>query len=81
MKKRLDETVNPYDRTKLYNIGIKINNQYLKMKPNTSQVKNNIKKFLNNLKKTDDETCQIKNALAFFIWHPYFIIFNLSLIN
>ena len=81
LEKRLEETVNPYDRTKLYKIGIEINNQYLKMKPNTSQVKNNIKKFLNNLKKTDDETCQIKNALAFFIWHPYFIIFNLSLIN
>ena len=56
LEKRLEETVNPYDRTKLFNIGVKIDNQYLKMKPNASQVKNNIKKFLNNLKKTDDET-------------------------
>ena len=56
LEKKLEETVNPYDRTKLFNIGVKIDNQYLKMKPNASQVKNNIKKFLNNLKKTDDET-------------------------
>ena len=54
LEKKLEETVNPYDRTKLFNIGVKIDNQYLKMKPNASQVKNNIKKFLNNLKKSDD---------------------------
>ena len=52
LEKKLEETVNPYDRTKLFNIGVKIDNQYLKMKPNASQVKNNIKKFLNNLKNT-----------------------------
>ena len=54
LEKRLEETVNPYDRTKLYNIGVEIENKQLEMKPNASQVKNNIKKFLNNLKKTDD---------------------------
>ena len=81
LEKIIEETVNPYDRIKLYNIWNEIEKEDLKIKPNTSQVKNNIKKFLNNLKKSDDETCQIKNALAFFIWHPYFIIFNLSLIN
>ena len=81
LEKRLEETVNPYDKIKIHKIGNEIYDNHLQMKPNTYQVKNNYKKFLNNLKKTDDETCQIKNAKAFFIWHPYFIIFNLSKIN
>jgi len=81
LEKRLEETVNPYDRIKIYNTWGDIEQNHLGIKPNSTQVGKNYKKFLNNLKKTDDETCQIKNALAFFIWHPYFIIFNLSKIN
>ena len=56
LEKKLEETVNPYDRIKLYNIWNEIEKEDLKIKPNTSQVKNNYKKFLNNLKKSNDET-------------------------
>jgi broad specificity phosphatase PhoE len=59
VEKKLEETVNPYDRLKIYNIWGEIETQHLKMKPNTAQVKNNYKKFLNNLKKSDDDTILI----------------------
>lgn len=56
LEKKLEETVNPYDRIKIYNTWGEIETKHLQMKPNTSQVKNNYKRFLNNLKKTDNET-------------------------
>ena len=59
LEKKLEETVNPYDRIKIYNTWGEIETKHLQMRPNTSQVKNNYKRFLNNLKKSDDETILI----------------------
>ena len=59
VEKKLEETVNPYDRIKIYNIWNEIETEHLQMKPNSTQVGKNYKKFLNNLKKTDDETILI----------------------
>jgi len=82
LEKKLEETVNPYDRIKLYNIGVKIDNQYLKMKPNASQVKNNIQKFLNNLKKTDDETILVISHVGCIIQVQKLIcnIYNMDIV-
>ena len=51
-KNKLNETINPYDKLKMYQILNQIDNTYLEIKPNTNQVKNNYKKFLKNLKKS-----------------------------
>ena len=59
LEKRLEETVNPYDRIKIYNTWGDIEQNHLGIKPNSTQVGKNYKKFLNNLKKTDDETILI----------------------
>ena len=59
VEKKLEETVNPYDRIKIYNIWNEIETEHLQMKPNSTQVGKNYKKFLNNLKKTEDETILI----------------------
>ena len=59
LEKRLEETVNPYDRIKIYNIWGDILQNNLRIKPNSTKVGKNYKKFLNNLKKTDDETILI----------------------
>ena len=59
LEKRLDETVNPYDRIKIYNTWGDIEQNHLGIKPNSTQVGKNYKKILNNLKKTDDETILI----------------------
>ena len=50
IEKKLEETINPYDRIKIYNIWSDIETKHLQMKPNTSQVGKNCKKFLNNFK-------------------------------
>jgi hypothetical protein len=57
--KRMEETVNPYDRLKIYNQYYEIENKNFGIKPNTSQVRKNYKKILNNFKKTDDDTILI----------------------
>jgi broad specificity phosphatase PhoE len=59
LEKKLEETANPYDRLKIYNIWGDIETQHLGIKPNSTKVGKNYKKFLNNLKKTDDETILI----------------------
>ena len=59
LEKRLEETVNPYDRIKIYNTWGDIEQNHLGIKPNSTKVGKNYKKFLNNLKKTDDETILI----------------------
>lgn len=68
LEKRLEETVNPYDKIKIHKIGNEIYDNHLQMKPNTYQVKNNYKKFLNNLKKIDDETILIISHIGCIIW-------------
>jgi hypothetical protein len=59
LEKKLDETVNPYDRIKIYNTWSDIEQNHLGIKPNSTKVGKNYKKFLNYLKKTDDETILI----------------------
>jgi len=56
LDEKLNKTVNPFDRLKILKTWPDIEKKHLDIKPNSTQVTNNYKKFLKKLKDTRDRT-------------------------